>query len=100
MELLDPYTTAFAQIGSVGLPAGNYAVVPPSWQGKLPPGVKKLRSPYTRVWIIGRTYVVNQVDIPNVVKIQNQYTLTPLSKFGTNYTPPQPNRIVLRAPSS
>jgi hypothetical protein len=86
-ELLDPYTENFANIGHVGLPAGNYAVVPPGWHGRLPRGVRKLRSPYTRVWVIGRTYIEGPADTANVVRIQNKYSLTPLSKWGTRYRP-------------
>jgi hypothetical protein len=86
-ELVDPYTENFANIGHVGLPAGNYAVVPPGWHGRLPRGVKKLQSPYTRVWIIGRTYIKGPADTPNVVRIQNTYSLTPLNRWGTHYRP-------------
>jgi hypothetical protein len=89
-ELLDPYTENFANIGSVGLPPGNYAVVPPGWRGRLPRGVRKLQSPYTRVWVIGRTYIKGPGDTGNVVRIQNQYTLTPLNRWGTGYRPRPP----------
>ena len=89
-ELVDPYTENFANIGSVGRPPGNYAVTPPGWQGRLPKGVRRIRSAYTRVWIIGRTYIRNAADTPNVVRIQNQYSLTPLNKWGTNSRPPRP----------
>lgn len=95
-ELMSPYTIHFASIGSVGYPAGNYAVTAPGWHGRLPHGVKRIRSPYTRVWIIGRTYIRNAADTPNVVRIQNNYGLTPLSKwarFGPSYRPPRPKHI-------
>ena len=92
-ELVDPYTENFANIGSVGLPAGNYAVTSPGWHGRLPRGLRRLRSPYTRVWIIGRTYIRNAADTPNVVRVQNEYALTPLNKWGANYRPRAPKRI-------
>lgn len=92
-ELVDPYTTNFANIGSVGFPPGNYAITPPGWHGHLPKGVRRIRSPYTRVWIIGRTYIRDAADTPNVVKIQNEYSLTPLSRWGMNYRPPRPEHI-------
>jgi hypothetical protein len=47
------------------------------------------------VWVIGRTYIKNAADTKNVVRIQNEYSLTPLDKWGTSYTPPRskhPNR--------
>jgi hypothetical protein len=93
-ELLDPYTENFANIGSVGHPAGNYAIVPPRWHGPLPHGLRKIQSPYARVWLIGRTYIKDAADTPNVVRIQNEYSLTPLDRWGTNYTPPRPKHLV------
>jgi hypothetical protein len=93
LTLLDPYTEMFAAIGSVGRRAGDYAVAAPGWRGRLPRGVKVIRSPYTRVWIIGRTYIRNAADTPNVVRIQNKYALTPLDKWGTRYRPPRPRRV-------
>jgi hypothetical protein len=95
-ELVDPYTTNFAAIGSVGHGPGNYAITAPGWHGRLPRGVKRIRAPYTRVWVIGRTYIVNAADTPNVVRIQNKYGLTPLSKwarFGSAYHAPRPKHI-------
>ena len=90
LELLDPYTTNFANIGAVGRPPGNYAVVPPGWHGHLPTGVHLLRSPYTRVWIIGRTYIRNAADTPNVVRVQNELSITPLSRWGQHWSLPRP----------
>ena len=93
LPFLDPYTEMFAGIGSVGQPAGDYAVVPPRWHGRLPRGVRIIRSPYTRVWIIGRTYIRNAADTPNVIKIQNRYSLTPLDKWGTRYRRARPRHV-------
>lgn len=95
-ELVDPYTWNFAAIGSVGRPAGNYAVLPPRWHGRLPRGVHALRSPYTRVWVIGRTYIKDAADTPNVVRIQNEYGITPLADWGKPYYPPRPRHVVIR----
>ncbi len=92
-ELLDPYTENFANIGSVGYPAGNYAIVSPRWHGRLPHGVRGIHSPYTRVWVIGRTYIKNAADTSDVVRIQNRYSITPLSKWGRRYRPPRPRRV-------
>ncbi len=89
-ELLDPYTENFAAIGSVGYPPGDYAIVPPRWHGRLPHGVRRINSPYTRAWVIGRTYIKDAADTPNVVRIQNRYSITPLNKWGTSYRPPKP----------
>lgn len=92
-ELIDPYTENFANIGSVGLPPGNYAVTAPGWSGRLPTGVRRIRSPYTRVWIIGRTYIRNAADTPNVVRVQNEFSITPLNRWGTGYRPARPKHV-------
>jgi hypothetical protein len=92
-ELVDPYTENFANIGAVGRRPGNYAVTAPGWHGRLPKGVGRIRSPYTRVWIIGRTYIRNAADTPTVNRIQNEYTLTPLDRWGSPYRPPRPRHI-------
>jgi hypothetical protein len=94
--LLDPYTTMFASIGSVGHRAGNYAVVAPHWHGRLPAGVREIRSPYMRVWIIGRTYIKDAADTKNVNRIQDEYSLTPLDKWGKAYRPPAPRHRITK----
>ncbi len=101
IPLYTPYTENFYNItsdttgpkggGDYGVTrGGDYAVVPPGFHGRLPSGVKRIRSPYTRVWIIGRTLIRGKSDTKAVNKIQAGYTITPLSKFGTNYKPVSP----------
>ncbi len=101
IPLYTPYTENFYNItsdttgpkggGDYGVTrGGNYAVVPPGFHGMLPGGVKRIRSPYTRVWIIGRTLIRGKSDTKAVNNIQAGYTITPLSKFGTNYKPKPP----------
>jgi hypothetical protein len=46
-----------------------------------------VRSPYDRVWLIGRTYIKNEQDTKKVNRIQDSYGLVPLSKYGKSYTP-------------
>ena len=94
-ELLDPWTVNFYNIASISTPlgrgdfgvtgGGNWAVAGPHFNGKVPSGVTLVRSPYDRVWVIGRTFVRGPSDLRNVHRIQDQYSITPLSKFGTAY---------------
>lgn len=109
-ELLDPWTNVFDTITSVVRPmgrgrwgvshGGNWAVVGPHFRGKLPKDVTRVNSPYDRVWVIGRTFVRNQADLVNVHKIQNEYSITPLSKFGTSWTAPAPKKRISNAPEA
>jgi hypothetical protein len=43
--------------------------------------------------MIGRTYIKSAADTRNVVKIQNEYSLTPLDRWGTSYRPPRPKHV-------
>jgi len=91
LELLDAWTNVFSTIGTrqTGSAAGNYALTGPNWKGSLPEGVKQIKSPTHLVWLLGRTLTNGPKDYAAVHKIQDQYKLTPLSAWGTNYIPPQ-----------
>ena len=54
----------------------------------------RVNSAYDRVWIVGRTYLRDPQDLRNLHRIQDQYSITPLSKLGTSYKPPAPKNIV------
>lgn len=71
-----------------GSKGGHFALCGPNFKGKLPAGVKEVRVDTSLVIIGGRTYTAGKDDAPNVHKIQAQYKLTPLSKWGTDYKPP------------
>ena len=109
-ELVDPWTNDFFNITSAHLKmgsgnfnvigGGNWAVVGPRFKGRLPPRVIRVTSRYDRVWVVGRTYLRGHGDLGNLHRIQNQYSITPLSKFGTSYKPPRPRRIITRSIAS
>jgi hypothetical protein len=83
----------FAAVGSrpTGSKAGSFAIIGPNWQGELPPGVTALpRSRSNSVYLLGRTLVDGPVDAPAVIKLQDQYSLVPLSLWGkANATLPE-----------
>ena len=91
MQILDAWNDVPAAPGTrtVGNEGGNYALVGPKWNGTLPPDVKEIRLDTSLVGLAGRTYTSGPADYPAVHKIQDHYTLTPLSKWGTDYTPPE-----------
>lgn len=104
-ELLSPYTENFALIGQDGvgfLPPGDYAIAGP---GQLEgveetEGLKVIRSPYDRVWVIGRTLVKDPADLPNAQATENARKLVPLkkwAKYGLSYVPKTPGKIVTEA---
>jgi hypothetical protein len=92
LALLDPYTEDLRNLGSAhDNPAGDYVVCGPDQDGvQIPAGTQRIDVDCTRIWIIGSTQLKDQNDVANVNKIQDGYTLTPLSRYGTDYTPETP----------
>jgi hypothetical protein len=98
-EFLDPYTNVFGYVGTrtTGDGAGNFVLTGPGFNGRIPAGLRRIRSPYRRAWIVGRTLVYGSGDLPTVHRIQDGYRLLPLSQFirhGVNWKPPRPRRVV------
>lgn len=90
MPMYDAWSNVFASPGArtTGTKAGNYAVVGPGWSGTLPEGLERIDAPTENVWIIGRTQTNGKDDYDFVHSLQDQIKLTPLSDWGTDYTPP------------
>ena len=95
MPMLDAYTNVFASPGkrTMGTKAKDFAIVGPGWKGTLPKGVTKIQAPTNLVWVLGRTQINGKDDLPSVVALTKDYTLTPLSTFGQPYTPPKNDKI-------
>lgn len=92
MPMLDGWSNVFEVPGkrTTGTKAQKYAVTGPHWNGKLPEGVRQLKSPTSIVWILGRTYCIGTAeDYQAVHALQAQYQLVPLSAYGKAYIPPK-----------
>jgi hypothetical protein len=96
LSLLDPYTENLINFSTASnTKPGNYVIVDPTQKNvKIPPGTQRIDVDYSRIWIIGSTQLKGPDDVANVNSIQDGYTLTPLSKFGTIYQPPAPSNPV------
>jgi hypothetical protein len=92
LAFMDFYTNNFAYVGrrATGTKAGDYAIVGPKWNGPLPTGLPVIKSPTNAVWLLGRTLVDSEEDLPNVHRLQDHYTLTPLSVWTKTGKPGQP----------
>lgn len=66
---------------TTGTKAGDFAIVPPGWKGKLPKGVKRLDASTGKVWLWGRLRVNQGEAMEPLVKLQQQFTLRPLSQW-------------------
>ena len=83
IQLIDAYTNAFAYVGS-GAERGSdstVALVPPGWQGSLPPGARVIESPTRLVWLLGRTLVDGPEDVAAATQLMARYSLTPLADW-------------------
>jgi hypothetical protein len=67
----------------------EYALVAPGWTGKLPANVIRIDSPTATGFIPGRIFVASEKDVAAVNVLQKQVTMTPLSSYGKEYTPPK-----------
>ena len=91
MMLLDAWNDVPAAPGSriQGGKGGNFAVMGPHWNGETPEGLEAYRMSSNIAAIGGRTYTTGTPDDIGVAHaLQDQYTLTPLSMWGTDYRPP------------
>lgn len=89
LALLNPYTENLVNLGTAsGTKPGDYVIAGPGQGGvALPAGTQRINVDASRIWIIGSTQLKGPDDVAAVGKIQDGYTLTPLSKYGTSYTP-------------
>jgi hypothetical protein len=91
MPMLSGWTDVFQVPGArtTGTRAQTYAITPPGWTGRLPPGVTEYKAPTAMVWILGRIYCTGTpADYKAVHALQDRFKLVPLSAYGRPYAPP------------
>ena len=94
VEIVDMWTNAFAYVGgkTTGYKGGNFALVGPHWQGKLPDGVKRIDSPTPWVLIQPRVHIYSggKVDLAAARKVMDAIKPVGLSEFIGGYALPAP----------
>lgn len=104
MPMLSAWTDVFTVPGkrTTGDKAQTYLITGPKWTGKVPAGMKELKSPTSLVWIIGRTYCTGTPeDYKAVHALQDQYKLTAVGVDGKPAVVPPPlvnPRIDMKTP--
>lgn len=90
LALMDFYSNNFAVRGT-RVDGGTPKILwlaGPGWDGTPPAGVELIRSPTRSVWALGRTYVLDQADIPAGVAVQAQLTVSPAAGSGPTAAQP------------
>ena len=84
IQFIDAYTFNFAYAGSrtTGNGGGSFLVAGPGWNGEKPESIEEvIQSETDFILAAFRTQLFNPADIANVIKIQSQYKVQPLSAF-------------------
>jgi len=96
-QLIDLYTFNFDYLGTrvEGNDGGIYLIAGPDWKGDKPEGIERVIDSETNlVYGLFRTQLFNPEDIDNVINVQEQYKVRPLSEYlGTQppEAPPEPD---------
>jgi len=83
-QMMDLYTFNFDYLGTrtTGNGGGKFLIAGPRWKGKAPKGITKvIRAGTEMINVIGRTQMINPVDLDKVKLIQGGYKVEPLSAF-------------------
>jgi hypothetical protein len=92
IQLMNMWTDQFGSAGSrtTGTGPGNFLIAGPKWTGTAPSDIKEIfRSSTHYAWVLIQTLTNGPQEIPEVIAIEDQYKLTPLSAWGKSYAPPK-----------
>lgn len=90
MPLVDAWSALVTCLGprTAGTFGGTYGLVGPGWGGSLPDGVRRIDMPTNTAWMIGHVHATGCDDLDAGRAVQRRLRLTPLSAYGSAYTPP------------
>ena len=90
-QIMDMWTDNFASIGTrtTGKESGHCLIAGPRWHGTPPTGIEAVHRCGTRyAWVLVQIAAADSRDFPEIHALQDELTITPLSAWGTGYTPP------------
>ncbi len=67
---------------------GDYMIATPDQDVETPEGVTRIDVPTSMVWFICRPVLDGEEDMQNVIALQDQMSIVPLSAYGQEYVPP------------
>ncbi len=82
-QLMDQWTEVIDNIGTRkrGQAGGLFGLVGPDWQGELPEDICAIRAPDNLAFLAMHVLVKDEKDVPEVLKLLQRTTLTPVSEF-------------------
>ena len=88
--LEDAWTNDLSSVGSrtTGDGPGDFAIVGPGWNGTLPSNVTRIQSSTNSLMLAARAQLNGPADLPATAAFLDNITVTPLSAWKTNSTPP------------
>ena len=75
---------------TTGTEEGYFALVPPSWQGSLPEGVRAVPTETNQGWLLGRMLVEGPEDFDAAMGLVEDIWLARLGEFTKGQRPPMP----------
>jgi hypothetical protein len=81
VQFTAPNNTVFAYVGTrtTGTHAGDYLITGRGWKGHVPNGMMQIASPNDSVFVLGRTLVYGDSDLPMAHALATQIQLVPLT---------------------
>jgi hypothetical protein len=92
VEMMDAYTNCIAVMGTGGdtQDARTYLITGPNFNGGVPVGLTQIKMPTNNGWMLIRTLINDENDLPNVYALQGGMRLLPLRYYlddETGYIP-------------
>ena len=85
INMFDMWHNLFQYVGTreTGSLDKQFLIVPPGWKAtqEIPRELNVIEAPTSKVWLWGRTQVMDEQDYANAHAVQDQYKITPLSEY-------------------
>jgi hypothetical protein len=82
VQFTAPNNTVFAYVGTraTGNGEGEYLITGPGWKGEAPDGMQRIASPANSVFVLGRTLVTSESDLPQAYGLAQKIQLSALKQ--------------------
>ncbi len=91
-QVVDMYGDVFANVGTkdTGSKAGSFLLTGPGFKGDVPKGMTQIKCPTDGVWLLGRTHVTGDKDVPKALALLKKFSITTVAGKKSDAMPPAP----------